>query len=249
MHSEVCERTSRGEEHHTAAFFPHRRCGNCAQRGHSAGECPLDDLLCSQCGKQGHDFFNCTTPSEKRQCSTCNQREHAHWGCKPTDGSVTNRRCGKLGHRARECDEPTPRSSCSQPDHTKETCPQTTYRHRGEKGHMEATYPQRVCRKCGQPGHIGTNCPHVWCRRCHSVGHTRETCQGKKPRCSICRGPHHHYAFQQSIKNVDRLLPPGSPSKCKIPTSAKDSLSSFPCISTQLEPERYQSTRAWKWID
>ncbi|KAG5663692.1 hypothetical protein KAF25_006277 [Fusarium avenaceum] len=30
MHSEVCERTSCGEEHHIAAFYPDRRCENCA---------------------------------------------------------------------------------------------------------------------------------------------------------------------------------------------------------------------------
>jgi hypothetical protein len=137
-----------------------------------------------------------------------------HWGCKPTDGSVTNRRCGKLGHRARDCYEPAPRSGCSQPGHTKETCPRTTCRHRGEKGHMKATCPRRVCRKCGQPGHIGPNCPHIWCSRCHSVGHTRETCQGKKLRCSIYRGPRHDYACQQGIKT-----PPGLPSKCKTPIS------------------------------
>jgi hypothetical protein len=110
MRSERCERTSCGEKRHIAAFCPNRRCGNCAERGHTAGECPRDDLLCSQCGRQGHDFFNCTTSSGKRQCSICNQQGHTHWRCQSKDGSVTCRRCGKSGHRARDCDEPPTRS-------------------------------------------------------------------------------------------------------------------------------------------
>lgn len=208
MHSEVCERTFCGEEGHTAAFCHNRRCGNCAQRGHSAGECPLDDLLCSQCGKQNHDFFNCTTSSGKRECSTCNERGHTHWGCRPTEKSVECRRCGKWGHKADDCDQPAPCSSCNESGHTKEECPQTVCRFCGEKGHMKATCPLRVCRKCGQPGHIGPDCPYLWCNRCHSVGHTPETCQGKRPRCSKCRGPHHDYACRQGIKQADRPLPP-----------------------------------------
>ncbi|KAK6724906.1 hypothetical protein SNK04_003719 [Fusarium graminearum] len=72
MSDKVCERTSCGEEGHTAAFCPKRFCGNCAERNHhTSGECPLDDFLCSACGRKVHNYFNCTTSAGSQWCSAC----------------------------------------------------------------------------------------------------------------------------------------------------------------------------------
>lgn len=178
---------------HNAAFCPKRICGNCAMRGHTANECPKENLICSQCRKEGHDFFHCTTSSGKQFCLICNEHGHTHWNCvnkpSPSNKVFTCNNCGKEGHRSRECTELRACKECQKPGNTRATC------------------PERTCRKCCKKGHTGPNCHDEWCNHCHSIGHTRETCQNNPPVCPRCFGPHCEHACRMGTKQADRSKP------------------------------------------
>ncbi|KAM0303053.1 hypothetical protein ACHAPM_003843 [Fusarium culmorum] len=82
MSDKICERTSCGEEGHTAAFYPKRFYGNCAERNHhTSDERPLDDFLCSAYGLKGHNYFNCTTSAGSQWCTKCETSGHTQFRC------------------------------------------------------------------------------------------------------------------------------------------------------------------------